>query len=353
MRKILLALAPATGLALAPGLTAAEADTPAAADPLVGLWASELRYGPALHGELILRRRGSEWEAGIGAIRHRFRAEDGALRFTLPDRAGGFRGHLSGGGRTISGFWIQPSGESEDRRDPGGAGQSFATPISLSQAGPNQWRGEVEPLADRFTAYISIASEADGLAGALRNPQYNLTGGVSRYQVIRTGNSIRFVFRHESGDVSHEATLLRDPDRIRIAWPDLGQTLELSRRDPALAASFFPRPPGAPAYVYRRPDALDDGWETAAGSDAGIDETALTRLVEGLAGADPAARGPSLIHSVLIARHGKLVLEEYFFGHDRETPTTSARPARPSPRCCLESRCGRSRRYRRTAGSMS
>ena len=119
MRKILLALAPAVALVLAPGLAAAEADTQAAVDPLVGLWASELRYGPALRGELILRRSGSEWEAGIGAIRHRFRAEDGALRFTLPDRAGSFRGRLSGDGRTISGFWIQPSGESEDRRDPG------------------------------------------------------------------------------------------------------------------------------------------------------------------------------------------------------------------------------------------
>jgi CubicO group peptidase (beta-lactamase class C family) len=35
---------------------------------------------------------------------------------------------------------------------------------------------------------------------------------------------------------------------------------------------------------------------------------------------DPASRAPALVHSMLIARHGKLVLEEYFFGFDRETP---------------------------------
>jgi CubicO group peptidase (beta-lactamase class C family) len=34
----------------------------------------------------------------------------------------------------------------------------------------------------------------------------------------------------------------------------------------------------------------------------------------------PAARTPSLVHSILVARRGRLVLEEYFFGFDRETP---------------------------------
>ena len=33
-----------------------------------------------------------------------------------------------------------------------------------------------------------------------------------------------------------------------------------------------------------------------------------------------AARRPALIHSLLVAHHGKLVLEEYFFGFDRERP---------------------------------
>ena len=35
---------------------------------------------------------------------------------------------------------------------------------------------------------------------------------------------------------------------------------------------------------------------------------------------DPAGRTPSLVHSILVARRGRLVLEEYFFGFDRETP---------------------------------
>src|SRR5262249_55956879 len=60
-------------------------------------------------------------------------------------------------------------------------------------------------------------------------------------------------------------------------------------------------------------------WSIARASDVGIDEEALTRLIQKLIDADPTARRPSLIHSILVARRGKLVLEEYFFGQDRET----------------------------------
>ncbi|HKO55705.1 MAG TPA: serine hydrolase, partial [Thermoanaerobaculia bacterium] len=116
-----------------------------------------------------------------------------------------------------------------------------------------------------------------------------------------------------------DATLLA-PDRLRLRWPDLGQELELTRRTPDQVPAFFPRPPGEPPYAYRRPPVIGDGWATARARDIGMDEAALTRLVQRLIDADPAARRPALIHSLLVARHGKLVLEEYFFGHDRDQP---------------------------------
>lgn len=305
-------------LVAAPGSGARPVE--AGAGELVGLWAGEIRYGPALRGPLTLRRRGSGWEAAIGQVTHRFVAQGRELRFALPGKAGGFRGVLSSDGRTISGYWLQPDGETEDRQDPGGAGQAFASPIVLTRADEGLWRGEVVPLDDRFTGYIDVVAEGDGFAAALRNPQYHLTGGVTRYRVERSGDSIRFTFHNEDVDVAHEARFLRNPDRIRIAWPDLGQTLELTRADPARAAAYFPRPKGAPPYFYRPPEPAGDGWETAPARDVGLDEAALTKLVQGLIDADPTARAPSLIHALLVARRGKLVLEEYFFGHGRDTP---------------------------------
>ena len=290
-----------------------------ATEPLIGLWAAELNFGPALRGELDLARRGRDWEAGIGDTRQRFRASGNDLRFALPDGRGGFRGRLSRDGRTIQGFWLQPSGETEDRVDPGGSGQRFATPMTLSRTGRNRWRGTIVALDDRFTLYLKVFRDGDNLLGAFRNPELNVNGGASQYRVSRDGERVRFSVSYDGGEIVHDAVLLRAPDRLRIAWPGLGQPLELTRRDPGQAAAFFPRPPGSPRYAYQPPEALDDGWPTARAAEVGIEEAAVQRMVEGLISADPSARGPSLIHSLLIARHGKLVVEEYFFGHDRDT----------------------------------
>jgi CubicO group peptidase (beta-lactamase class C family) len=284
---------------------------------LAGIWSGELRFGPAVGGPLTLRRTGNDWEAEIAGTLHRFSAAGPELRFTLSDGRGDFRGTLARGGRTLEGFWIQPGDSTEGRLNRGGTGGSFSTPLTLTRAGRDVWRGEVVPLDDRFTGYIQIAPEDDGFAAALRNPQLNLNGGASRYRVERNGDALRFSFHNEDYDFVHEATLLHDPERIRIVWPGLGLPLELSRRDVATSA-FFPRPRTSAHYAYRRPEQLNDGWTTANAAEVGIDQAALTRLIQELIDADPAMRGPSLIHSVLVARRGRLVLEEYFFGQGRE-----------------------------------
>src|SRR5207253_3055173 len=104
-----------------------------------------------------------------------------------------------------------------------------------------------------------------------------------------------------SGEIGHDAIVLHGPDRIRLRWDDLGRAIELTRRDPARAASFFPRPPGAAPYAYRAPPETGDGWRTAPASSLGVDEAALAQIVRDIAAADPTARPPQLIHSLLVA----------------------------------------------------
>ncbi len=316
MKKVL-----ALMVVLLVGLQPAPAQESDSARELLGLWAAELHFGPALRGELTLTRGAGGWTARIMDAERRFAAAGGEIRFTLPDGRGGFRGRLSSDGRRIEGFWLQPSGETEDRRDPGGSGQPFATPLRLARGSGGVWRGTVVPLDDRFTLYLSIFRDQDGvLTAAFRNPELNSNGGASRFQVSRNGEALRFNLRYEGGEINHDATFLRGPDRIRIQWRDLQRPIELARRDPAEAAGFLPRPPDAPAYVYRRPPETGDGWRTAAAGTLGIDEALLTQAVRGIAESDPTTRPPTLIHSMLVAYRGRLVLEEYFFGHDRETP---------------------------------
>jgi CubicO group peptidase (beta-lactamase class C family) len=131
---------------------------------------------------------------------------------------------------------------------------------------------------------------------------------------------LEFVARFDDGqEIRHTATRLHDPDRIRIFWPDVGSDLDLERANAEHAALYAPRNADAP-YQYRRPETLRDGWRTARAESAGMDEAALQTLVRGIIDGDPAARRPNLIHSVLVAHRGRLVLEEYFHGYTRETP---------------------------------
>lgn len=314
-------------LAVCVCLVLALSDLPAqsttAVDPLVGIWASETRFGPALHGELKVAREGSSWRATLSNVESRFHVTGRNVRFAFPGNPGQFRGVLADKGRTITGFWLRPAGVTEDRGDPGGAGQPFATPLVLRRAGQGVWRGTVRPLEDRFTLYLKVFRNAEGtLVGAFRNPDQNSNGGANQYRVTQEGDAVRFSARPDPAqpEIRHNAVLARSPDRLQILWPDVGRTLGLTRRTPSEGAAFFPRPPGEPKYVYRQPAVTEDGWATARANDVGLDEAALTRLVQRIIDADPAARRPALIHSVLVAHRGKLVLDEYFFGFDRDTP---------------------------------
>jgi CubicO group peptidase (beta-lactamase class C family) len=288
-----------------------------AADSLEGIWISETVYPAALRGELVVRRDGGAWQASISGERTDFAVTGSDVRFSFGAN-GSYRGRLRGG--AIEGFWLRPSGATEDRTDPGGSGQPFATPLTLRASGRNVWRGDVAPLEDRFTLYLSIFRDEQGvLTGAFRNPQLNSRGGASRFAVTREGDALTFLVRFEGGEIRHDATVLSNPERIRILWSDIGSELELARATPAQAASFFPRPPGGAPYAYQRPPETGDGWRTARARDVGMDEAVLAAAVERIVNSDPTARPPTLMHSMLVAHRGRLVLEEYFFGHDRDT----------------------------------
>src|SRR6202007_1773166 len=83
------------------------------------------------------------------------------------------------------------------------------------------------------------------------------------------------------------------------------------------AAHFYARDPDAAPYAYREPEDTQDGWRVARARDTGMDEDKLARLVREIAAFDPSAKRPVLIHSLLIAHRGRLVLGELFHGFTR------------------------------------
>jgi CubicO group peptidase (beta-lactamase class C family) len=66
--------------------------------------------------------------------------------------------------------------------------------------------------------------------------------------------------------------------------------------------------------------ALDDGWPVSSLENEGISRAAIERFVQKLVDMPMDGISSSQIHSLLIARNGRLVLEEYFHGYDRDTP---------------------------------
>ncbi len=167
---------------------------PALADnSLLGLWASETVFGPALHGELTIAREGKSWRATLAGAESKLDMTGDAVRFAFPGGLGEFRGVMIAGGRAISGFWLQPQGTTEERPAPVGSRQAFATPLVLQRAGRDRWRGTVRPLEQRFTLYLKIYRNAEGvLVGAFRNPDFNSNGGASLFRVTQESEKVLF-----------------------------------------------------------------------------------------------------------------------------------------------------------------
>jgi CubicO group peptidase (beta-lactamase class C family) len=91
-----------------------------------------------------------------------------------------------------------------------------------------------------------------------------------------------------------------------------------------MSADQVPEVPDAPeasprgssdlSWVEHAPALLDDEWRTARPSEEGLNTEVLGALVTTIGAGEL-----EFTHSILIARRGKLVFEEYFYGFDRET----------------------------------
>ena len=98
--------------------------------------------------------------------------------------------------------------------------------------------------------------------------------------------------------------------------------LQLKRCTERDAAGLMPRAAagGAAGDGYRQPAMRDDGWATATLAEVGIDEKRIAALMQKIISTDPADLHAMAIHSILIARHGRLALEEYFYGTTADQP---------------------------------
>jgi CubicO group peptidase (beta-lactamase class C family) len=288
------------------------------ASELIGLWKATRYLGPDIRGTLTLTHSNGDWTADIAGYSTDVQINKSEITFKLSGNRGEFRGRIDSGDSQITGHWIQPELIFLRNR--------YATPVYLLQDGPNRWRGEVIPLENKVTFYLVIEANEEGSVSAfIRNPQFNLGRFMTVNNVMCDDNKVRFegnyIFMEDEqtiaeGDYRPDNGLLS----LFFPFPNPSGVYNFVRIDDDGASFFYPRGKNPAPYIYNQPRTEDDGWKTAPLEDVGIAPEPITDFIQSIINSRTDSVGSMYIHSILIARHGKLVLEEYFHGYHREMP---------------------------------
>jgi len=203
------------------------------------------------------------------------------------------------------------------------AGGKFVSPVRLEPDGPNRWNGQVVPFDDAFTFYLLARKRPDGTIGVfLRNPERDFGAWLGVDRIVREGhdgNIVKLIGKRPGEKEEREAasgTYDADSEVITLFFPFRGGSYDF-RRD-GEDSDFYPRGKNPARYEYRPPLARDDGWPTGGLAEANIDRAGIEKLIQRIIDMPMESVDTPEIHGILIARHGKLVLEEYFHGQHRD-----------------------------------
>ena len=304
-------------LILTPAVTTAQSASSAAVQApdkalpdLTGLWRAKKWFDPEVHGDLVIRRIGGGLRAEIAGHYAVVTQRGNEVSFDIAGNRGSFSGQLKSDG-TIRGHWIRPV-------SPISYGRSVF-PVVLTPAGKEQWTGVVDPAVEPFSFYIFAQRAADGSYDAvLRNPEFDLGNQQGVRKLVRDGEVVSLVATRNGGPERTLASGRIEPETegFSLNFPNRGGIYEFSRDDGSSLA--YPRPRPGPDYRYAAPPPMTDGWPTSTLAAEKIDQPAMERLVQSIIDMKMDEADAPEIHALLIARHGRLVLEEYFHGFSRD-----------------------------------
>jgi CubicO group peptidase (beta-lactamase class C family) len=285
------------------------ADAKASAD-LTGLWQAKRRFGPDLRGPISITRSGSDWRAEIDGRTADGHASAGSVTCDFGKNRG--RVQLTVDSRQFIAYawWIQPPGD-------------VATPIPLRVFSATEWRGSVTPLEARVTLYLPLAATpvSGSYATFLRNPERNVGVFLNVSRLALDGATVTLYSRRDPK--TDEAVLEtgrydRDRDAFSFYLERFDASFDFERVKAGEPSDFYPRGFATANYRYQPPPARDDGWPVSTLEEQGISRAPVEAFIQKIIDTPMDSVHASDIHGVLIARHGRLVLEEYFHGVSRD-----------------------------------
>ncbi len=276
---------------------------------LVGMWEGKRIAGPEVQGDLLISRDDDLWSADIAGYYLTISVQANKLYFSLPGDRGSFTGKYDSAKNQIKGHWTQPGIINN--------GMPHASPVILNTAGDKQWRGQIVPLKDEFSLFLPVSKRDDGTFGAfLRNPDRGFGAFYDIDRLEQVDNKIHWIgryFRNTEERVLAEADYQPGAMAVNVR----GNLYDMRLLADDSHSHFYARGKYPEPYRYTPPPSNDDGWEVGTLTDAHIDDKAIARFIDEVILKPADSIDDPYIHGFLIARSGKLVLEEYFHGFHR------------------------------------
>jgi CubicO group peptidase (beta-lactamase class C family) len=259
------------------------AQTPAAS--LDGWWTTDVVMTKQTEGHLVIRGN----TATIAGISAELVLDERGSAAERVVNNGWRHADLGTGEVRVRGdevFWLQGSGKVNDT--------TYATPLAARRDG-DALVAEVHALPDR----LKLAFVITGSTAFLREHGHNLGHQFHALTVQRSGDQISFTAKR--GVIAHGTV---HDDRMHLELDGVDLAVDLTR------GAFHPARLTAPI--------AGDGWTIGTLAAAGMDPAPIRAWIDHINTPPISAESPA-IHSLLIARHGVLVVEQYFVD-DPQTP---------------------------------
>lgn len=275
---------------------------------LTGLWGAQNHYGTA-SGTLEIDESKVPWTARVGGNVVPIERNGDRISVSAASGGGAFRGRAPTG-RAVDGFWIQPPVTFYY--------QPYASPVRFSRSRDKVLQGEIAGLDETLTLYLVVTEARDGsLKAFIRNPEANI--GAGRPFVVRQDGARVVLQDVDDASDRINGAIDADGNNLTLEVKPFG-SFTFTRRTRDEAVEFYSRTPPLVRYAYAAPKPYEDGWRVSTLRRERISPEPIEALVNTiLASPTDSVRAP-YVQALAIARHGRLVLDEYFFGWDQGRP---------------------------------